>query len=110
MAISATISPAITWIGASARLLADGLNAFRVFCVDGIEANREKMADNMNRSLMTVTALSPAIGYDRAAQVAKKAFRENITLKEACVALGYLDATTFDELYHPEQMVGSQGK
>ena len=64
----------------------------------------------MNRSLMTVTALSPAIGYDRAAQVAKKAFRENITLKEACVALGYLDATTFDELYHPEQMVGSQGK
>ena len=94
----------------SARLLADGLNAFRVFCVDGIEANREKMADNMNRSLMTVTALSPAIGYDRAAQVAKKAFRENITLKEACVALGYLDAATFDELYHPEQMVGYQNK
>lgn len=89
----------------SARLLADGLNAFRVFCVDGIEANREKMAENMKRSLMTVTALSPVIGYDKAAQVAKKAFRENITLKEACVSLGFLDAEAFDKLYHPEQMI-----
>ncbi|MBQ7153287.1 MAG: class II fumarate hydratase [Clostridia bacterium] len=89
----------------SARLLADSLDSFRERCVSGIVAVPEKMAENLNRSLMLVTALSPHIGYENAAKCAHKAYEENISLKEACVRLGYLDATAFDQIFHPEQMV-----
>ena len=89
----------------SARLLADAMLSFHDHCVSGIRANREKMHDNLHNSLMLVTALNPHIGYENAARVAKKAFAENITLKESCVKLGYLTAERFDQVFHPEQMV-----
>ena len=89
----------------SARLLADSMLSFHDHCVAGIQANREKMHDNLRHSLMLVTALNPHIGYENAARVAKKAYAENTSLKEACVALGYLTAERFDEVFHPEQMV-----
>jgi fumarate hydratase class II len=89
----------------SARLLADVIVSFNNNCVTGITANRDKMRDNLHNSLMLVTALNPYIGYENAAKTAKKAFAENITLKEACVALGFLTAEQFDEVFHPEQMV-----
>ena len=89
----------------SVRLLSDGMRSFDERCVSGIRANRDKMTDNLNRSLMLVTALNPHIGYENAARVAKKAHTEGITLKEACVSLGYLDAAQFDAVFHPEEMV-----
>lgn len=89
----------------SVRLLTDGLRSFNDHCVSGITANREKMRYNLHHSLMLVTALNPYIGYDNAAKTAKKAFKENISLKEACVALGFLTPERFDEVFHPEQMV-----
>ena len=89
----------------SVRLLADALRSFRVNCVSGIVADKEKMHDNLHRSLMLVTALNPYIGYENAAKTAKKAFKENISLKEACVALGFLSAERFDEVFHPEEMI-----
>ena len=89
----------------SARLLAESMTAFRERCVAGITPNREKMDGNLRNSLMLVTALNPYIGYENAAKTAKKAFAENITLKEACVALGFLTAEQFDEVFHPEKMV-----
>ncbi len=89
----------------SVRLLADVLDSFRVNCVCGIRANKEKMEENLNRSLMLVTALSPYIGYENAAKTAKKAHVENISLKEACIALGFLTEDKFDEVFHPEEMV-----
>ena len=89
----------------SVRLLADVLDSFRVNCVCGIRANKEKMEENLNRSLMLVTALSPYIGYENAAKTAKKAHVENISLKEACIALGFLTEDKFDEVSHPEEMV-----
>lgn len=89
----------------SARLLADGIRSFDQNCVSGITANREKMRHNLHNSLMLVTALNPYIGYDNAAKTAKLAFKENISLKEACVQLGFLSAEKFDEVFHPEQMV-----
>ena len=89
----------------SARLLADSMLAFHDRCVIGIKANREKMKSNLHNSLMLVTALNPHIGYENAAKVAKKAYAENTSLKEACVALGFLTAEQFDEVFHPEQMV-----
>ena len=89
----------------SVRLLADGLDSFREKCVCGIVANKEKMEENLHRSLMLVTGLSPYIGYENAAKTAKKAYAENISLKEACVALGFLTEEKFDEVFHPEQMV-----
>ncbi|MBQ8734301.1 MAG: class II fumarate hydratase, partial [Anaerotignum sp.] len=89
----------------SVRLLADGLDSFREKCVCGIVANKEKMEENLHRSLMLVTGLSPYIGYENAAKTAKKAYAENISLKEACVALGFLTEKKFDEVFHPEQMV-----
>ncbi len=88
----------------SARLLADGLRSFNDHCVGGIVADRERMARNLRNSLMLVTALNPYIGYDNAARTAKLAFRENITLKEACVKLGFLTEERFDEVFHPDQM------
>ncbi|MGM9651056.1 MAG: class II fumarate hydratase [Faecousia sp.] len=89
----------------SARLLAQAMDSFNRNCAVGIRANREKMAHNLHNSLMLVTALNPYIGYENAAKTAKKAYRENISLKEACVALGYLTAEQFDQVFHPEQMV-----
>ncbi len=89
----------------SARLLAQAMVSFNDRCVSGIRANREKMQHNLHNSLMLVTALTPYIGYENAAKTAKLAYRENISLKEACVRLGFLSAERFDEVFHPEQMV-----
>ena len=89
----------------SARLLAEAIVSFNNNCAVGITANREKMHHNLYNSLMLVTALNPYIGYENAAKTAKKAFKDNISLKEACVELGFLTAERFDEVFHPEQMV-----
>ena len=89
----------------SARLLAEAIVSFNKNCAVGITANRDKMYHNLHNSLMLVTALNPYIGYENAAKTAKKAFKDNISLKEACVALGFLTAERFDEVFHPEQMV-----
>lgn len=89
----------------SVRLLADGIISFNDNCVTGITANKEKMAHNLHNSLMLVTALNPYIGYDNAAKTAKKAYKDNISLKEACIELGFLTEEKFDEVFHPEQMV-----
>ena len=89
----------------SARLLAESITSFNNNCAAGIRANREKMHHNLHNSLMLVTALNPYIGYENAAKTVKKAFKENISLKEACVQLGFLTAEKFDEVFHPEQMV-----
>lgn len=89
----------------SARLLAEAILSFNKNCAVGITANKEKMYENLHRSLMLVTALNPYIGYENAAKTAKKAFKDNISLKEACVALGFLTEEKFDEVFHPEQMV-----
>lgn len=88
----------------SARLLAEAIMSFNKNCAVGIKANREKMHYNLHNSLMLVTALNPYIGYENAAKTAKKAYKENISLKEACVALGFLTEEKFDEVFHPEQM------
>ena len=85
--------------------MTDVCDSFRVHCVEGIRPNIEKMEANLRNSLMLVTALNPYIGYENAAKTAKKAYKENISLKEACVALGFLTAEKFDEVFHPEQMV-----
>ncbi len=89
----------------SVRLLADSLHSFNDRCVKGIKANKEKMHENLHRSLMLVTALNPVIGYEHSAKTAQKAYKENISLKEACVALGYLTPEKFDEVFHPEEMI-----
>jgi len=89
----------------SARLLAEAIVSFNNNCAVGIKANKEKMHYNLHHSLMLVTALNPYIGYENAAKTAKKAFKDNISLKEACVALGFLTEEKFDEVFHPEQMV-----
>lgn len=89
----------------SARLLAEAIVSFTDKCVVGIKANKEKMNHNLYNSLMLVTALNPYIGYENAAKTAKKAYKDNISLKEACVELGFLTAEKFDEVFHPEQMV-----
>ncbi len=89
----------------SARLMADACDTFREFAVAGVTANRERIAELVAGSLMLVTALNPVIGYDRAAEVAKKAHREGTTLKAAALALGYVSEEEFDELVRPERMV-----
>ena len=89
----------------SARLLAESILSFNKNCAVGIKANKEKMHHNLHNSLMLVTALNPYIGYENAAKTAKKAFKDNISLKEACVELGFLTAEKFDEVFHPEKMV-----
>ncbi len=88
----------------SARLLADSLRSFNKNCASGITANKEKMHHNLYNSLMLVTALNPYIGYENAAKVAKKAYKENISLKESCISLGFLTEEKFDEVFKPEQM------
>lgn len=89
----------------SARLLSEAIVSFNKNCAVGIKANKEKMHHNLHNSLMLVTALNPYIGYENAAKTAKKAYKDNISLKEACVELGFLTEEKFDEVFHPEQMV-----
>lgn len=89
----------------SIRLLADVCLSFEKNCVCGIKPIKEKMQDNLNRSLMLVTALTPHIGYENAARVVHKAHGENLSLKEACVSLGYLSEAEFDKYFRPEEMV-----
>ncbi len=89
----------------SVRLLADSLVSFNNNCAAGIKANKEKMDENLHRSLMLVTCLNPYIGYENAAKTAKKAYKEGISLKEACIDLGFLTEEKFDEVFKPEQMV-----
>ena len=88
----------------SARLLAEAMESFNKNCAVGIKANKEKMHHNLYNSLMLVTALNPYIGYENAAKTAKKAYKENISLKEACVELGFLTAEKFDEVFKPEDL------
>ena len=89
----------------SARLLSEAILSFHKNCAVGIKANREKMHENLHNSLMLVTALNPYIGYENAAKTVKKAFQDHISLKEACVSLGFLTAEKFDEVFHPEEMI-----
>ncbi len=88
----------------SVRLLADVCRSFTDHCVNGMQLNRERIDQNLNNSLMLVTALSPRIGYDKAAEIAHKAHHEKLTLREAALTLGYLTESEFDELVRPEQM------
>ena len=88
----------------SVRLLTDALRSFRIHCLDGLKANRGKMKSNLYNSLMLVTALNPYIGYDNAAKTAKLAYKENISLREACLRLGFLSGEEFDRVFRPEDM------
>jgi fumarate hydratase class II len=90
----------------SVRLLADGCLSFEEHCARGIEANAPRIRELLERSLMLVTALAPHIGYDRAAEIAKKAHREGATLREAALALGYISAADFDRWVRPGEMIG----
>ena len=89
----------------SVRLLSDGIASFDKNCAAGIKVNEDRMKENLERSLMLVTALNPYIGYENSARVAKLAYSENITLREACLKLGFLTAEKFDEVFKPENMV-----
>ena len=89
----------------SVRLLAEAIVSFDKNCASGIVADKDKMFHNLHNSLMLVTALNPYIGYENAAKTAKKAYKEGISLKQACVELGFLTEEKFDEVFHPELMV-----
>lgn len=89
----------------SIKLLADGMHSFNKNCAVGLEANQETIKEHLERSLMLVTALNPQIGYEKAAEIAKLAFNENSTLKEAAIKSGYITAEQFDEWMNPEKMV-----
>ena len=89
----------------STRLLAEAIVSFTDRCAVGIKADKKKMHDNLHNSLMLVTALNPYIGYENAAKTSHLAFEENISLKEACVKLGFMTAEEFDKVFHPEQMI-----
>jgi fumarate hydratase class II len=93
----------------SVRLLADGASSFNDHCAKGIEPNPERIGELLRNSLMLVTALNPHIGYDKAAQIAKKAHKEGTTLKAAALSLGYVTAEQFDQWVRPEAMVGKTG-
>ncbi|HRA79695.1 MAG TPA: class II fumarate hydratase, partial [Burkholderiaceae bacterium] len=90
----------------SLRLLADGMASFDRHCAAGIEPDRARIAALLERSLMLVTALNPHIGYERAAEIAKKAHREGSTLREAALAMGYVTAEQFDAWVRPDRMTG----
>ena len=90
----------------SIRLLSDGMSSFTCRCLAGIEPNREQIAEHVNNSLMLVTALNPHIGYEKAAQVAQLAFRENISLRDAVLRLGVLSQEDFDEIVRPDNLTG----
>lgn len=89
----------------SVRLLADALKSFNLHCAQGIKPNREKIQENLDKSLMLVTALNPYLGYENSAKIAKKAYAENKTLKEACLDLGLLTEEEFDQILDPKKMV-----
>lgn len=89
----------------SARLLADGMRSFNDNCAEGIEANLDVISGHVERSLMLVTALNPHIGYEKAAEIAKLAFKQNTTLKEAAIKTGYLTSEQYDEWVKPEKMI-----
>ena len=89
----------------SARLLSDAMDSFRIHCLEGLKANREKMGEYLGRSLMLVTALTPYIGYDNAAKAAKLAHQEGLTLREAVLRCGYLTGEEYDKAVDPEKMV-----
>ena len=89
----------------SVRLLSEAILSFDARCAAGIRADRTKMAENLHRSLMLVTALNPYIGYENAARTAKLAYEKNISLREACVELGLLSGEEFDRVFHPEEMI-----
>jgi fumarate hydratase class II len=91
------------------ELLADGCRSFREFCIEGLAADRERIGEHVRQSLMLVTALTPEIGYDKSAEIAKKAHHEGTTLREAALALGYLSPERFDELLKPEKMTRPGG-
>jgi fumarate hydratase class II len=93
----------------SISLLADAVESFTTRCVAGIAANEDRIREMMERSLMLVTALSPHIGYDKAAEIAKKAHAEGMTLKEAGVALGHVTEEEYDAWVNPAAMVGPKG-
>jgi fumarate hydratase class II len=102
-----TFKPVIAFnVLQSARLLGDAADSFERRCARGIEANLDRIAELRDRSLMLVTVLNPRLGYDKAAEIAKKAHAEGTTLRQACLALGYLGASEFDELVDPSRMVG----
>jgi len=94
----------------SCRLLADGCQSFREHCAEGIEPNQARIRENVERSLMLVTALNPHLGYDKAAMIARHAHQSGKTLREAALELGLLSAQQFDEWVRPERMVGEGGK
>jgi fumarate hydratase class II len=94
----------------SSRLLADGMASFNTHCASGIEANRERIAELLEHSLMLVTALTPHIGYDRAAAIAKAAHAGGLSLREAAVQSGLLSAEQFDAWVRPEQMLGPHSR
>ena len=89
----------------SVRLLADALKSFNLHCAQGIKPNREKIQENLDKSLMLVTALNPYLGYENSAKIANKAYAENKTLKEACLDLGLLTEEEFDRILDPKKMV-----
>lgn len=89
----------------SASLLSEAMTSFEANCVCGIKPNKQKMQANLNQSLMLITSLTPIIGYENGAKVAKKALKENKTLKQACIELNLLTEEQFDQAFHPEQMV-----
>jgi fumarate hydratase class II len=93
----------------SVRLLADACVSFEEHCVRGLEPNLARIKEQLDRSLMLVTALAPRLGYDRAAEIAKKAHHEGTTLREAAIALGYLTAEEFDRQVRPERMTAPSG-
>jgi fumarate hydratase class II len=88
----------------SVRLLTDACRSFTEHCVAGMELNEQRIKENVENSLMLVTALSPRIGYDKAAEIAHKAHHENLSLRDAALKLGYLSENDFDELVRPEMM------
>ena len=88
----------------SVRLLSDGCHSFNEFCVKGIEPRREQIDQHLQRSLMLVTALNPYIGYDKAALIAKKAYQEGKSLREAAIELGFVTGEEFDQWVRPESM------
>jgi fumarate hydratase class II len=90
----------------SCGLVADGCDSFRTHCAEGIEPHRERIRENLERSLMLVTALNPHIGYDRAARIAKTAHAKGLTLREAALELGLVTVEQYDEWVRPEDMVG----
>ncbi|WP_193072931.1 class II fumarate hydratase [Pseudomonas sp. FME51] len=92
----------------SIRLLTDGCDSFRTHCVDGMQPDTQRMREHLDNSLMLVTALNPVIGYDKAAEIAKKAYADGTSLRQATLALGYLDEQAFDQAVRPETMLGNQ--